>query len=59
MGTIKRAACALLTLALCAGLAGCATDGGGGERFTAAPTADGDDAPTGDSGLANGSTASI
>lgn len=36
-----------------------ATDGGGGERFTAAPTADGDDAPTGDSGLANGSTASI
>lgn len=36
-----------------------ATDGGGGERFTAAPTADGDDAPTGDSGLANGSTAFI
>lgn len=36
-----------------------ATDDGGGERFTAAPTADGDDAPTGDSGLANGSTASI
>lgn len=39
--------------------AGAATDGGGGERFTAAPTADGDDAPTGDSGLANGSTAFI
>lgn len=36
-----------------------ATDGGGGERFTAAPTADGDDAPTGDAGLPNGSTASI
>lgn len=34
MGTIKRAACALLTLALCAGLAGCATDGGGGRRLT-------------------------
>lgn len=39
--------------------AGAATDGGGGERFTAALTADGDDAPTGDSGLANGSTAFI
>lgn len=39
--------------------AGVATDGGGGVRFTAAPTADGDDAPTGDSGLANGSTAFI
>ena len=40
--------------------AGAATDGGGGARFTAAPTAYGDDnAPTGNSGLANGSTASI
>ena len=40
--------------------AGAATDGGGGERFTAAPTAYGDDnAPTGNSGLPNGSTASI
>ncbi len=39
--------------------AGAATDGSGGERFTAAPTADGDDAPTGNAGLRNGSTASI
>lgn len=40
--------------------AGAATDGGGGARFTAAPTAYGDDnAPTGNSGLANGSTAFI
>ena len=38
---------------------GGAPDGGGGERFTAAPTADGDDAPTGNAGLRNGSTASI
>ena len=40
--------------------AGAATDGGGGVRFTAAPTAYGDDnAPTGNAGLLNGSTASI
>lgn len=40
--------------------AGAATDGGGGARFTAAPTAYGDDnAPTGNAGLLNGSTASI
>ena len=40
--------------------AGAATDGGGGARFTAAPTAYGDDnAPTGNSGLPNGSTAFI
>ena len=39
--------------------AGAATDGGGGARFTAAPMAYGDDAPTGNSGLSNGSTASI
>lgn len=40
--------------------AGAATDGGGGERFTAAPTAYGDEnAPTGNTGLANGSTAFI
>ena len=40
--------------------AGAATDGGGGARFTAAPTAYGDDnAPTGNLGLANGSTAFI
>ena len=40
--------------------AGAATDGGGGARFTAAPTAYGDEnAPTGNSGLPNGSTAFI
>ena len=40
--------------------AGAATDGGGGARFTAAPTAYGDEnAPTGNAGLLNGSTASI
>ena len=40
--------------------AGAATDGGGGVRFTAAPTAYGDEnAPTGNAGLPNGSTASI
>ena len=40
--------------------AGAATDGGGGARFTAAPTAYGDEnAPTGTSGLPTGSTASI
>ena len=40
--------------------AGAATDGGGGVRFTAAPTAYGDEnAPTGNSGLPNGSTAFI
>ena len=40
--------------------AGAATDGGGGVRFTAAPTAYGDEnAPTGSSGLPNGSTAFI
>ena len=40
--------------------AGAATDGGGGGRFTAAPTAYGDEnAPTGNAGLLNGSTASI
>ena len=40
--------------------AGAAMDGGGGVRFTVAPTAYGDDnAPTGNAGLLNGSTASI
>lgn len=40
--------------------AGAATDGGGGGRFTAAPTAYGDEnAPTGNAGLLNGSTAFI